>query len=209
MAGTTLVLFLSANLYGANGVALLTGPGSAKVDGIEVGATTTIGNGDEIATGPDGLRTFSIEETSYIVGPSSEFVYHPAEVTLDSGNTTITTFKGVATKVKNYQVKPADASATTKYEVTYAKGGRVFVFARSGKVSISGCGKSLELLPDQIAYITSPATCHGGVWPYDGPWSDIPGYGAAAAAVSASVLAATISSAGPKMSAEAPEPPQQ
>jgi hypothetical protein len=128
-----------------SGAAMLYGKGPVWLNGKPLPRSSAVFPGDLIQTQPESLATLDASGSGVIVFQDSMVRFQGNTVSLEHGNVSVATSKGMVALAKNITVTPA-SQAWTEFEVADSNG-TVQVVATKGSVNVN-CGKTTANLSE-------------------------------------------------------------
>ena len=116
--------------------------GTVKVNGSNVGDSSSVFAGDQIETAPSSAVSINRTGSSIAVNPDSKVKYEGSSIEVMAGSARISTTKGMAAQVGGLTITPKDGSA--KFDVINT-GNQVVIESHSGALSIDD-GKQVTML---------------------------------------------------------------
>src|SRR5689334_25291118 len=104
------------------GTAVLYGTGSVYLNGAPVSNSSAVGAGDIIQTKENGAANINAPGSSVVIESNSIVRYRADGLSLDRGNISVATGKGVSVFARDFKITPA-AGGWTEFYVTRTNGG--------------------------------------------------------------------------------------
>jgi ferric-dicitrate binding protein FerR (iron transport regulator) len=144
-AGLMLVVGLSSSLLTAQTTsAMVCASGKVTVNGMNVGESTSIFTGDQLATADSSLASLNQSGSSMTVRPNSSIQYNKAGIRVLQGAARVSTVNGMAAQAGQVTVSPASKAA--RFDVVRADN-ELLVTSREGALTVSDGTHTTTLQP--------------------------------------------------------------
>jgi len=151
-------LLTSVSLFAQEtGTAVLYGTGSVYLNGAPVSNSSAVAAGDVIQTKETGAANINAPGSSVVVESNSIVRYRPDGFSLDRGNISVATGKGVSVFARDFKITPA-SGAWTEFYVTRTNGS-IGIIARKGSISVSCAANSVSVNEGQQISRDDAANC--------------------------------------------------
>ena len=139
------------------GTAVLYGTGSVYLNGASVSNSSAVGAGDVIQTKETGAANINAPGSSVVIESNSIVRYQPEGFSLDRGNISVATGKGISVFARDFKITPAPGGWTEFY-VTRTNGS-IGIIARKGSVTVSCAANSVTVKAGQQISRDDAANC--------------------------------------------------
>jgi hypothetical protein len=139
------------------GTAVLYGTGSVYLNGAQVSNSSAVGAGDVIQTKETGAANINAPGSSVVIESNSIVRYQPEGFSLDRGNISVATGKGISVFARDFRITPA-LGGWTEFYVTRTNGS-IGIIARKGSVTVSCAANSVTVREGQQISRDDAANC--------------------------------------------------
>ena len=139
------------------GTAVLYGTGSVYLNGAQVSNSSAVAPGDVIQTKETGAANINAPGSSVVVESNSIVRYQPEGFSLDRGNISVATGKGISVFARDFKITPA-SGGWTEFYVTRTNGS-IGIIARKNPVTVSCAANSVTVREGQQISRDDAANC--------------------------------------------------